>query len=64
MADEIINRVANSPLINIDLEDFYPVGERILFDIKDWLFQGLILKEKEFRKYVQAHDWSKYQSRV
>ena len=61
MAGEIINRVANSPLINIDLEDFYPVGERILFDIKDWLFQGMILKEKEFRQYVQAHDWSKYQ---
>ena len=52
MAGEIINRVANSSLINIDLEDFYPVGERILFDIKDWLFQGMILKEKEFRQYV------------
>ena len=61
MADEIINRVANSKLVTIDLEDFYPKGERVLFDIKDWLFQELILKEKDFREYVKQHDWSQYQ---
>ena len=61
MAEEIINRVANSALINIDLEDFYPEGKRILFDIKDWLFEGIILKEKDFREYVKNHDWSQYQ---
>lgn len=61
MAEEIINRVANSTLVNIDLEDFYPSGERILFDIKDWLYEGLILKEKDFRAYVKEHDWSQYQ---
>ncbi len=61
MAEEIINRVSNSKLINIDLEDFYPEGKRVLFDIKDWLFEGIILKEKDFREYVANHDWSQYQ---
>jgi hypothetical protein len=61
MADEIINRIANSKLINIDLEEFYPDGKRILFDIKDWLFHGIILKEKDFREHVANHDWSQYQ---
>ena len=42
MAEEIINRIANSKLINIDLEELYPNGKRILFDIKDWLFEGII----------------------
>jgi hypothetical protein len=62
MAEEIINRVANSKLKVIDLEDFYPEGKRVLFDIKDWLFQGLVLREKEFRAHVLAHDWSQYQN--
>ncbi|MFY0629739.1 MAG: DUF2480 family protein [Flavobacteriaceae bacterium] len=61
MAEEIINRIANSKLINIDLEEFYPEGKRILFDIKDWLFEGIILKEKDFRDHVKNHDWSQYQ---
>ncbi|WP_439152491.1 DUF2480 family protein [Winogradskyella sp.] len=60
MADEIINRVANSKLKVIDLEDFYPSGERIHFDIKDWLLEGLVLREKEFRAYVSEFDWSKF----
>ncbi|MEO1030762.1 MAG: DUF2480 family protein [Bacteroidota bacterium] len=60
MAEEIINRVANSKLKVIDLEDFYPEGKRALFDIKDWLFEGLVLREKEFRASVSAHDWSQY----
>ena len=46
MSDEIINKVANSSLINIDLEDFYPEGPRVIFDLKDWLYEELILKEK------------------
>ncbi len=57
---EIINRVANSKLVTIDLEEFYPAGERISFDIKDWLFEEHILKEKDFRTYVKEHNWSKY----
>ena len=60
MAEEIINRIANSKLINIDLEEFYPNGDRVLFDIKDWLFEGIILKEKDFRDHVIQHDWSQY----
>ena len=46
--------------MNIDLEDYYPLGERIIFDIKDWLFQEIILKEKEFRDFVKNHDWAQY----
>ncbi|CAM1359616.1 DUF2480 family protein [Tenacibaculum xiamenense] len=61
MAGEIVNRVANSPLQTIDLEDFYPKGPRIVFDIKDWLFEGLILREKDFRDQVKSHDWEQYQ---
>lgn len=63
MAEEIINRVANSPLKTIDLEEFYPKGERVLFDIKDWLFEGIILKEKDFRAHVSEHDWTQYQGK-
>ncbi|WP_271783385.1 DUF2480 family protein [Aquimarina algiphila] len=62
MAEEIVNRVANNKnLITFDLEDYYPEGNRILFDIKDWLFEGLLLREKEFRKHIVEHDWSQYQ---
>ena len=61
MAEEIINRVANSNLTTIDLEDFYPKGNRIVFDIKDWLYEELILREKDFRESVKNHDWSQYQ---
>jgi len=62
MADEIINRVAQSKLVVIDLEDFYPQGKRVLFDIKDWLYEGVVLREKEFRLQVKEHDWSQYQN--
>lgn len=60
MPDEIINRVANSKLITINLEDYYPEGKRVLFDIKDWLFEGFVLREKDFRKQVTAFNWSQY----
>ncbi|WP_194767311.1 DUF2480 family protein [Tamlana sp. I1] len=61
MADEIINRVANSKLITINLEDYYPKGNRVLFDIKDWLYEGFVLREKDFRDQVANYDWSQYQ---
>jgi len=61
MHEEIVNRVANSKLVVIDLEDYYPTGKRILFDIKDWLFEGFVLREKDFRSQVALHDWSQYQ---
>ncbi len=61
MADEIINKIAsNKKLVTFDLEDFYPEGARIAFDIQEWLYEGLILKEKEFRQHVSTHDWSQY----
>ena len=60
MSEEIVNRVANSKLVVFDLEDYYPKGKRILFDIKDWLYEGIVLREKEFRAHVNSHDWSQY----
>ncbi|WP_159948782.1 DUF2480 family protein [Polaribacter septentrionalilitoris] len=62
MAEEIINRVANSKLKTFDLEEIYPEGERVLFDVKDWLFEELILKETDFRASVKNHDWSQYKN--
>lgn len=63
MAGDIVNRVAASKLVTLDLEDFYPPGERIVIDLKDWLFEGLVLREKEFRDTVKAHDWSVYEGK-
>ena len=60
MEKEIVNKVANSKLITIDLEDWYIEGTRSIFDISDWLFEGLILREKEFRNHVSRHNWSQY----
>ena len=60
MPDEIINRVTSSKLQVIDLEDFYPEGARISFDIKDWLAEGLVLREKAFRAYIAEHNWAQY----
>lgn len=62
MAEEIINRVSNSQLKTFDLEEIYPEGKRIVVDIKDWLFEELILKEKDFRASVKNHDWSQYKN--
>lgn len=58
---EIINRVEKSGLIQIDLADYYTHGKRTILDIKPWLFEELILKEKDFRDYVKNHDWNQYQ---
>lgn len=60
--EEIKNRIAQSKLITIDLEDYYPPENRVVFDIKDWLFQELILKEKDFRENVKNHDWTQYKN--
>lgn len=60
MEETLVNRVANSALVTIDLESFYPEGPVVPFDLKDHLFMGLILKEKEFREALLAHDWSQY----
>ncbi|MEX2592723.1 MAG: DUF2480 family protein [Anditalea sp.] len=57
---EIINRIANSPIITIDLEQYYDAGDRVEFDLKDYLFQDLVLKEKDFREALKDLDWGKY----
>jgi hypothetical protein len=58
--DQIINRVASSAIVTFNLEDYYQPGDRVLLDIKDQLFQGLILKEKDFRDFIRSHNWSQY----
>ncbi|MFL0353366.1 DUF2480 family protein [Xanthomarina sp. GH4-25] len=62
MEKEIINRVASSKLVVLDLEDYYPEGKRIIFDIKDWLFEGFVLREKDFREHVKQHNWTQYKN--
>lgn len=56
----IVNRVAKSGLVTLDLEDYYHAGERLVYDLKDNLYMGLILKEKDFREFLKSHDWSQY----
>lgn len=58
--EEIVNKVASSGLISFDLEELYHPGERVLYDIKENLFMGMILKEKDFREFLKGHDWSQY----
>lgn len=58
--EQIINRVAKSGLVTLDLEDYYHPGERVIYDLKDNLFMGLILKEKDFREFLKTHDWGQY----
>ena len=60
MEEQIINRVANSKLLTIDLEEFYPTGKREQIDISKWLTEGIFLKEKDFREYIKNHNWSMY----
>lgn len=59
----IINKVANSGLVSLDLEEYYHPGERLVYDIKDNLFQGLLLREKDFREFLKSHDWSQYEGK-
>lgn len=63
MNDVIVNKVAESGLITIDLEEFYPKDETAVFDMKDYLFMGLILKEKDFREALKEKDFSIYQNK-
>ncbi len=64
MSDEIINKVAASGLITLDLEEYYPKEEILVFDLKPHLFMELILKEKDFRAALQQFDWSVYEGKV
>jgi hypothetical protein len=58
--ETIVNKVASSGLITLNLEMYYHQGERIVYDIKENLFHGLMLREKDFREFIKAHDWSAY----
>ncbi|WP_461532556.1 DUF2480 family protein [Sinomicrobium sp.] len=61
MAEEIVNRIAQSKLKTVDPGDYYPSGKRIQLDISQWLYEGVILREKDFRTALKEHDWSSYE---
>lgn len=61
---ELVNRVASSGLVTLNLEEYFPKEERLIFDIKDYLFMGLILKEKDFRAALELHDWTQYKEKT
>lgn len=63
MSENIINRVAQSNLATIDLEELYPEGERVQLDISKWLHEGLLLREKDFRKKAENHNWKQYKGK-
>ena len=63
MSDTIVNKIANSGLITIDLEKYLPIGDVVTFDLKDHLFMGLILKEKDFRESLKQIDWEIYRDK-
>jgi Protein of unknown function (DUF2480) len=63
MEEPIINKVAESGLITLDLETYYPREEIAVFDLKDFLFRGMILKEKDFRESLKTLDWEQYRNK-
>jgi hypothetical protein len=60
----LTNKVAQSGLLTIDLEDWYDPAERVVFDLKDWLYEGLILREKDYREQLKQHDWTHYRDKL
>lgn len=60
---EIRNKIVESGIITLDLEKFFPEHEVVLFDIKDYLFMQMILKEKDFREALKTHNWDQYQNK-
>jgi hypothetical protein len=62
--EQIINKVANSALVTFNLEDYYESGDRILLDIKDQLYEGLVLREKDFRDFIKNHNWAQYENKL
>ena len=60
MEGEIVNRVSQSKLVTLDLEEIYPKGERFHIDVSQWLEEGFILREKDFREALKSHDWTAY----
>lgn len=64
MDQPLVNRVANSGLITLKLEEFFPTQELAIFDLKDYLFMEMILKEKDFRQALKEHNWEQYQDKI
>lgn len=64
MEKPLVNKVAASGLITIKLEDFLPETEIVEFDLKDYLFMEMILKEKDFREALKEHDWDRYEGKT
>lgn len=58
--DEIVNKVAKSPLVSLDLDEFIHKGSIEIFDLKGVLFQEMVLREKDFREFLKSNDWSVY----
>lgn len=63
MSEEIVNKVAGSGIIQLDLEEIAPKGERIFYDIKNNLWQELVLKEEDFRNFIKENNWTVYQDK-
>lgn len=63
MSEAIVNKIANSGLVTLNLENYLPKAEMATFDLKDHLFMGLILKEKDFREALKNFDWIFYQNK-
>lgn len=63
MAEEIINKIASSQLVQIDLDDYYYSGEIISYDLSQNLEQGLILRENDFRDFLKSNDWEQYRDK-
>jgi hypothetical protein len=61
--EQIINKVAQSGLITFNLEDYYDKNERVVFDIKECLYMGLILREKDFREFIKTNNWEQYRDK-
>src|SRR5690242_16004175 len=64
MQDTIVNKVAESGIVTINLEDYYPKEEMVVFDLKDYLFMNLILKEKDFREALKNIHWQQYENKI
>lgn len=64
MEDGIINKVAASGIVQLNLEDYYPRTEIVVFDLKPYLFMELVLKEKDFRDALLKHEWARYRDKV
>lgn len=63
MEETIRNKVSESGLVTLDLEEYYPKEEIVVFDLKEYLFMNLILKEKDFRTALQNLDWKQYDNK-